>query len=264
MADARHPGRLLITGAAGRLGTVVRRGLGAKWQHLRLTDVRRIDETDPRAEVMLCDLRDANAVARLVAGVEAIVHFAGYPREAPWPQILENNLVPATLLWEAARATGVKRIVFASSNHAVGFNRRDDRSDPSHRARPDSRYGVAHAFSELMASLYADKFGIAAFAMRVGSMTPEPTDARMLATWLSPGDLVRLTEVGLTADYRFEIVYGISRNRLAWWDNARAFELGYAPADSADPWIPALVKEALGDPLADALQGGRYVLADDF
>lgn len=261
MPEVPHQGRLLITGAAGRLGTVVRRGLGAQWKHVRLTDVRPIEDPEPGADVMLCDLRDGDAIARLVEGVDAIVHFAGYPREAAWPQIIENNLVPGTLLWEAARAAGVKRIVFASSNHAVGFNRRDDKSDPSHRARPDSRYGVAHAFNELMAGLYADKFGLAAFAMRVGSMTAEPVDARMLATWLSPGDLVRLTEVGLTAEYRFEIVYGISRNRLAWWDNARAYELGYAPADSADAWIPALADKSLGDPLADALQGGSYVVA---
>lgn len=257
-----HPGRLLITGAAGRLGTVVRKGLGAQWQHLRITDLRSIDDPEPNAEVVVCDLRDGPAVSRIVEAVDAIVHFAGYPREAAWTQILASNVTPATLLWEAARNAGVKRIVFASSNHAVGWNRRDDPSDPGKRPRPDSRYGVGHAFTELMAGMYADRYGLAGFAMRVGSMCPEPTDARMLATWLSPGDLVRLTEVGLTADYSFEIVYGVSRNRLAWWNNARAYELGYAPADSADAWIEALKARTLDHPLADSLQGGRYVIPD--
>jgi uronate dehydrogenase len=257
----RH-GRLLITGAAGRLGTAVRKGLAAKWRHLRITDIRPIENPEPNAEVVMCDLGDADAVARVVEGVDAIAHFAGYPREASWAQILASNVTPATLLWESARAAGVARIVFASSNHAVGWNRRDDPSDPRFRSRPDSRYGVGHAFTEIMAGMYADKFGLAGFAMRVGSMCPEPTDSRMLATWLSPGDLVQLTEVGLTADYSFEIVYGISRNRLAWWGNARAYELGYAPADSADPWIDSLASKTLGHPMADSLQGGRYVLSD--
>jgi len=257
-----HDGRLLITGAAGRLGTAVRNGLAGTWRRMRLTDVRPIDDPQPGAEVMLGDLRDPDAVARLVDGVDAIVHFAGYPREAPWEQILASNVTPATLLWEAARAAGVARIVFASSNHAVGWNRREDASDPRFRARPDSRYGVGHAFTEIMAGMYADKFGLAGFAMRVGSMCPEPTDARMLATWLSAADLVRLTEVGLNAEYTFEIVYGISRNRLAWWDNARAYELGYAPADSADAWIDTLSSRTLGDARADALQGGVYVVSD--
>lgn len=255
-------GRLLITGAAGRLGTTVRNGLGANWRQLRITDVRPIENPEPNAEVVLCDLGDAEAVARLVAGVDAIVHFAGFPREAQWAQILSSNMTPATLLWESARAAGVKRIVFASSNHAVGWNRRDDPSDPRSRPRPDSRYGVGHAFTEIMAGMYADKFGLAGFAMRVGSVCPEPIDARMLSTWLSPGDLVRLTEAGLNADYTFEIVYGISRNRLAWWDNSRAYELGYAPADSADAWIESLASRTLGHHRADTLQGGLYVVSD--
>jgi uronate dehydrogenase len=195
-----------------------------------------------------------------VLGIAAIVHFAGYPREAAWPQILDTNIVPATHLWEGAKSARVQRIVFASSNHAVGFNERTANSDPRERARPDGRYGVGHAFNELMASMYADKFGVSAMAMRVGSMTPQPTDARMLSTWLSADDLVRLVEVGLTAAYRFEIVYGISRNRLAWWNNARAYELGYAPQDSADPWIDALANVVYGDPIADRVQGGLFAV----
>jgi uronate dehydrogenase len=130
------------------------------------------------------------------------------------------------------------------------------------RARPDSRYGVAHAFTENMASLYADKFGISAFGMRIGSMCPEPTDARMLSTWLSPGDLVRLVEVGLTADFHFELVYGVSRNQRCWWDNARAYTLGYEPRDSADGWIDALRDKTLPPGLAEEKQGGRYVLEE--
>lgn len=254
--------RLLVTGAAGRLGTVVRKGLAASWPCMRLTDIRPIEDVDPGHEVVECDLADPLAVAGLVHEVDAIVHFAGYPREAAWSRILASNLVPATHLWEAARNAGVNRIVFASSNHVVGFNARNDRSEVGQRARPDTRYGVAQAFTELMASMYADKYGMRGFAMRIGSMCPEPTDARMLSTWLSPADLVRLTQVGLAADYRFEIVYGISRNARAWWDNDRARELGYVPEDSADAWIGQLQDRTLDDPRAERLQGGRFAVDD--
>jgi uronate dehydrogenase len=254
-----HPGRLLITGAAGRLGTAVRRGLGARWRQLRLSDLRPIADPESHAEVVTCDLADAGAVDRLLEGVDAVVHLAGHPREGAWTQILGANLIPATHLWEAARKAGTQRVVFASSNHVVGFCERSFCIDAQLRPRPDSRYGVAHAFTENMASLYADKFGIKGFGMRIGSMCPEPTDARMLATWLSAGDLVRLVEVGLTADYHFELVYGVSRNQRSWWDNSRAHALGYAPRDSADPWISALQDKTLSDPMADRLQGGLYV-----
>lgn len=257
-----HPGRLLITGAAGRLGTAVRRGLGAQWPQLRLTDVRPIPDPEPHAEIVICDLADADAANRLLDGVDAVVHVAGYPREAPWPQILAQNLIPSTILWEAARRGGARRIVFASSNHAVGYEDRSTRADTGMRARPDSRYGVAHAFTESMASFYADKFGLSAFGMRIGSMCAEPTDARMLSTWLSPGDLVRLVDVGLTADFQFELVYGVSRNARCWWDNARAHALGYDPRDSADPWIDALCNKTLPPGLAEQKQGGRYVLEE--
>jgi uronate dehydrogenase len=255
-------GRLLVTGASGRLGTAVRRGLGGQWPLLRLTDVRAIADPEPHAEVVTCDLADAAAVDRLLVGVDAVVHFAGYPREAPWPQILASNVVPVTNLWEAARKAGTRRIVFASSNHVVGFNDRADPADPRVRARPDSRYGVAHAFTENLASFYADKFGIAGFGIRVGSMCEQPTDARMLATWLSPGDLVRLVAVGLSAEYHFELVYGVSRNARGWWNNARAYALGYDPQDRSDRWIDELAGSTLADPLAERLQGGRYVVEE--
>ena len=259
MADAVSPARLLITGAAGRLGTAVRHALGPRYPRLRLTDIRPIPEPEPHAEIVQCDLADAAAVTALLAGVDAVVHLSGYPREAPWPQIMATNILPACNLWEAARAAGTQRIVFASSNHVLGFKGRNEPSDATERPRPDTRYGIGHAFVENLASFHADKYGVRGFAIRVGSFGPEPRDARMLSTWLSPGDLSRLVEIGLHADYHFEIVYGVSRNTRSWWDNRRAEALGYAPADSADDWIARLECKMLGDALADERQGGLYV-----
>lgn len=258
MPDAVSRPHLLITGAAGRLGTAVRSILGPRYPRLRLTDIRPIPDAQPHAEVVQCDLADADAVHGLLAGIDAVVHVAGYPREAPWPQIMAANMLPACNLWEAARAAGTQRIVFASSNHVIGFKDRGEPSDATERPRPDTRYGIGHAFNENLASYYADKHGLRGFAIRVGSLTPEPTDMRMLSTWLSPGDLARLVEVGLTADYHFEIVYGVSRNTRSWWDNRRAESLGYAPVDSADAWADKLGDKLLGDALADRLQGGKY------
>jgi len=263
LANDTDPPRLLITGAAGRLGTAVRRRLGPRYPHLRLTDIRPIPDPEAHAEVVQCDLADADAVRRLLEGIDAVVHFSGYPRESSWAHIMQSNMVPACNLWEAARVAGTQRIVFASSNHAVGFKRRDEPSDGTERSRPDSRYGIGHAFTENLASFYADKHGVRGFAMRVGTFVPEPADARTLSTWLSPDDLAQLVEVGLTADYHFEIVYGVSRNSRSWWDNRRAEALGYTPVDSADGWADRLKALTLHDALADARQGGTYV-RDEF
>jgi uronate dehydrogenase len=254
--------RLLITGAAGDLGRVLRHRLAGAFPTLRLSDVAEMAPAAAGEEVVRCDLGDAWATAALCRDIDAIVHLGGRSTEAPWPEILHANITGAVNLWEAARLAGVRRIVFASSNHVVGLYGRGERLDHRVQPRPDSRYGLSKAFGEDLAALYALKHGVRALCIRIGTCVAKPTTARMLSTWLSHDDFERLIRVGLTADYRYEIVYGISRNRRAWWDNSNAYRLGYEPQDDAEVHAAELAGKTSDDPLAERFQGGAFVPPD--
>jgi uronate dehydrogenase len=251
--------RILITGAAGRLGSAMRRQFRGHFSLLRLSDIAPIEAAEAGEEVVPCDLGDAAAVEALCRDIDAIVHFGGCPRETNWPGILQSNIVGAINLWEGARKGGVDRVIFASSNHTVGLYRRSQRIDHESLPRPDSRYGLSKAFGEDLAALYAYKHGVRGFCMRIGSCVTMPNNVRALATWLSHADLERLVRVGLTADYTFEIVYGVSRNTRCWWDNSNAYRLGYDPQDNAEAFA-AQVSDIKGtDPLEEEFQGGAFV-----
>jgi uronate dehydrogenase len=254
--------RLLITGAAGALGAVLRRHLAGRYPQLRLSDRAPMGDAGPGEELVTCELGDGPAVERLLDGVDACVHLGGQPVEAPWPVVHEANILGAINLWEAARKAGTRRIVFASSNHAIGFHPRTRKLDHESPARPDSRYGLSKAFGEDLALYYANKHGIGAMCMRIGSARERPIDARMLATWQSLRDFCQLVEVGLAADYVYEIVYGVSDNPRSWWDNRNALRLGYRPQDSAEAWAAELEGVLANDPIADAYQGGAFCSAD--
>lgn len=197
--------RILVTGAAGKVARSVRAQIAAQCTELRLTDILPFEATGANQEVIVADLADAGALPALLDGVDAVVHFAGYPREASWQVLLDANIRTVINLWEASVAAGVQRILYASSNHAVGYYPRSEKIDAAVPARPDGRYGATKVFMEAVAQLYADKSGLKAFGMRIGYCGPEPLDARMLSHWLHPEDLAQLIEVGLTADYHHEI-----------------------------------------------------------
>ena len=254
--------RLLITGAAGALGAVLRHHLAGRYPHLRLSDRQPLGEAGAGEELVVCDLADAAAVDRLLEGVDACVHLGGQPVEADWPTLMASNIAGCVNLWEAARKTGTRRILFASSNHAIGFYPRSTRIDHTSPAKPDSRYGLSKAFGEDLGLTYANKHGISCLAMRIGSCTKEPRDERMLSTWLSLPDWCRLVEAGLEADYVYEVVYGVSANPRSWWDNANAYRLGYRPQDNAETFADRLVGKVSGDPVSDAHHGGTFVGAD--
>lgn len=254
--------RLLITGAAGRLGSVLRDAFAGRVPALRLSDRVELGERRHGEEHLVADLADAPAVETMLEGVDAVVHLGGQPVEADWPTVLRSNIMGCINLWEAARKAGSKRIVFASTNHAIGFHRRSTRLDHRSPARPDSRYGTSKAFGEDLALYYANKHGIRGFCMRIGSCFPEPSDERMLSTWLSYGDFVRLVEVGLVADYHYEIVYGVSANRRSWWDNSRAFALGYRPQDDAERWARRMAGRRSVVAIDEQFQGGFYCSPD--
>lgn len=251
-------GTVVLTGAAGRLGAALRAPLSAQCAALRLLDraplqAERVNETVYRAE-----LTDASALRDAMHGAQAVVHFAGYPREADWPTLLAANVAGVAALWDAARDAGVQRIVYASSNHAVGFYPRSVSIDHTDLPLADSRYGVTKVFMEALAACYAEKYGLAGFGIRIGSCTPVPGDARSLAHWIHPDDLAALVVVGLGCPSPHEVVFGVSNNARSWYDNRRALELGYQPRHSADAWAEGLAAQTTGNPISEHFQGGSF------
>ncbi|MEO7401049.1 MAG: NAD(P)-dependent oxidoreductase, partial [Polaromonas sp.] len=215
--------KLLLTGAAGGLGKMLRERLKANCSVLRLSDVQAFGEAGPAEEVVLADLADAEAVNAMVKGVDAIVHLGGMSVEGPFEPIFQANILGIYHLYEAARQHGVKRVVFASSNHVTGFYRQDQTLTADHPARPDGLYGVSKAFGEDLSRFYFDRYGIETACVRIGSSYAEPRDRRMLATWLSFDDLHRLITACLsTPVLGHSIVFGMSDNAVTWWDNSRA------------------------------------------
>jgi uronate dehydrogenase len=178
--------------------------------------------------------------------------------------ILRANIIGCYNLFEAARRNGVKRVLFASSNHATGFYKRDEKIDHRVYPKPDSRYGVSKAFGEQIGSLCADKYGMEVFCMRIGNVTVAPPDKRRLSNWISPRDFARLVSVGIDhPNISFEIVYGVSDNKRSWYDNANAHRLGYQPQDDAERYAAeVMAKEKPGDSRAEMYQGGNFVFAE--
>jgi uronate dehydrogenase len=260
--------RLLLTGAAGGLGKELRQRLKPHAEILRLSDIAPMDAAQgPAEEVVTCDLADKAGVHDLVEGVDAILHFGGISTEHAFEPILEANIRGTFNLYEAARRHGVRRIVFASSNHVIGFYRQDQRIDASVPQRPDSYYGLSKAFGEDLATFYFDRYGIETVSIRIGSSFPEAQNRRMLATWLSYEDLTDLILRSLTTpDVGHTIVYGASDNRDSWWDNRLAAHLGFQPKDNSEQFrakVEAQPMPAADDP-SMVYQGGAFVATGPF
>jgi uronate dehydrogenase len=258
--------RILISGAAGVIATRLRALLRDDYPAIRLTDVVRPQELAASEEFVAADLADFAAVERAVAGIDSIVHLGGISVEADWESILQANIIGTRNLFEAARRQGVKRIVFASSNHAIGFYPRRRRIGTPAPVRPDSRYGVSKAFGEALAALYADKHGLRVLCIRIGNATDKPVDKRRLSIWVHPEDLAQLVRIGLEhPSLHYEVVYGISDNERGWWDNEPAFRLGYRPQHHSEDFRDdalAAERDREPDPIGDALQGGAFASAE--
>ncbi|MDP4300764.1 NAD-dependent epimerase/dehydratase family protein [Leptothrix discophora] len=261
-------GRLLLTGAAGGLGQALRPRLKAYCDTLRLSDVADLGTPADGEELVRAPLEDAAAVQALLAGVDAVVHLGGVSTEQAWQPILQANIIGTYHLYEAARRHGVRRIVFASSNHVTGFYRQDEVISPQDPVRPDGLYGLSKAFGENLAQLYFDRHGIETVSVRIGSSFPAPKNRRMLATWMSFDDLERLVMASLTAPVvGHTIVYGMGDNATTWWDNTSARHLGWRPQESSEPFRPAV--EA-AEPVLDRndpaviYQGGPFVRTGPF
>jgi uronate dehydrogenase len=253
---------ILITGAAGGIGTRLRQLLKGAYPKIRLSDVRAPSDLGADEEFVQAELADLRQVERAVAGVDGIVHLGGFATEGPWDTILNANIVGCYNLFDAAHRAGVKRVVFASSNHAVGFYPRQRKIGPDEPVRPDSRYGVSKVFGEAVAAMYAYKHGMRNTCLRIGNFGDQPIDRRRLAIWLKPEDLVQLIRIGLDhPDLRYEIFFGNSDNERSWWDNEAAFRYGYRPSGRAEEFRDtALAAQAKlpPDPVGDWYQGGDY------
>jgi len=255
---------VLITGAAGDVGTHLRRELAGRYQ-LRVSDIKPIKNLARGEKYVRGDVSKLPDMLRASKGVDAIVHLGAWPVEGDWPLILSSNIVGGYNAFEAARRNGVKRVVFASSNHAVGFYRRDETIDHGAQPRPDSRYGVSKAFGEALGALYAHKYGLEVLAIRIGNVNPEPVDKRRLAIWISPRDIAQLVAIGIDhPEIKFEIVYGVSDNHRAWYDNSNAYRLGYRPLDKSEAWAADTLAKHVDDanPLVELYQGGTFVAAE--
>jgi uronate dehydrogenase len=251
---------ILLTGAAGGIGTHLRRELQGKY-HLRLTDIRPIGSLGRDESFVEGDIGSLDDMARASKGVDAVVHMGGLSMEGAWEDILSANIVGCYNVFEAARLNGVKRFLFATSNHAAGFYRRDQVIDHRVYPKPDSRYGVSKVFGEAMGSLYADKYGMEVFCIRIGNVNETPLDSRRLSIWLSPRDMAQLVTIGIEhQEIRFEVVYGVSGNKRSWYDNSNAERLGYRAMDDSERFAPdILANERAGNPLGELYQGGAFV-----
>lgn len=258
--------RLLITGAAGRLGTQLRRGLAPLARKVRLADVVPVQNLAPNEEALTFDLADEAAVHSACEGVDAIIHFGGIALERGWEEILNANIRGSYHIYEGARKHGVRRVIYASSVHAIGYHRLEDQIDTNAPHRPDGLYGLSKCFVEDLGQLYWDKFGIETAALRIFSSFPEPADRRMLWSWLSYDDCIRLVTAALTAPrVGFTLSFGISDNRVKPVDNRMAGHLGFQPQDNTEPFRAAIeAKTPAPDPKAAAVMhlGGWFIDLD--
>ncbi|WP_378787026.1 NAD-dependent epimerase/dehydratase family protein [Nonomuraea fastidiosa] len=256
--------RILMTGAAGKVGKLLRPRLAREGRTLRLSDIHPV-EPGPGEEWVTADLADPGAVAEAMKGVDAVLHLGGQSREHPWADIVRANIDGTQVLLEAARAEGVQHLVLMGSHHAAGFHTRPkDGADLPDYAfpRPDTFYGVSKVVMEALGSLYHDRFGMHITVIRLGTCNEGPVDTRGLATWISPDDLTRLVKAGLTAE-GYHVVWGVSDSPRRWWSLEEAKAIGYVSRDSSEQFAPALIAEQgepdLSDPVHDRA-GGIFTL----
>lgn len=249
--------RVLITGAGGRFGAVMRTGLARPGRIIHSSDIVAIPEAADGELVSRGDLSDLGVALEVVRDVDAVLHTAGIPDEAPFDDLMESNIRATYNVFEAARRNGVPRVIFTSSAHVVGFYPRSQPVDEHDPPRPDSLYGVTKVFGEGIGSLYSSKYGLDVACLRIGSFRKEPEDTRQLSTWLSPRDAVHLVDRCLDAErLGFTIVYGLSDNSTKWWSDSTSHILGFHPVDDAADFAQA-VHDA--EPRSgDAWQGGIF------
>ena len=244
-----HFNRILLTGAAGRLGTELRKGLAPLATHIRLSDREPIPEPGGHEEVFMAELGDYDAAMEMTRDVDAIVHFGGAVFEGKFETILDSNIRGSYNIYEGARKNGVPRVIYASSVHAIGYHELEAHIDADSPIRPDSLYGVSKTFVESLSRLYWDKFGIESLCLRIFSSFPEPTDRRMLWSWMSFQDCVGyVTQALIAPRIGHTIAFGLSDNRLKAVDDRKAGHIGYRPQDNTEAFRNRIESEVQAAP----------------
>ncbi len=257
--------RVLITGAAGAIGTALRAGLRSSWHHLRLTDIHPVQNVSDNEEAIVADIADRPALDAMMQDVRAVVHLAGVIGNFDLETLFRVNARGLFDVFEAARIAGVKRIVFASSNHAFGCYPITERVSPAMPPRPDSLYGVFKVLGETMLRNYYDRHGISSVSLRIGTYRPLPVDQRSLATWLSPADVAQLVDLSLRhPDPGCMVVNGYSNNTRLKTHDPNWAVLGYQPRDNAEDHREMLREKGIDVEAADRNEwewpehGGSY------
>ncbi|MSO90092.1 MAG: NAD(P)-dependent oxidoreductase [Acetobacteraceae bacterium] len=255
-----HPHPVLLTGASGKLGRLLAKALSAHGWRLRLTDISPFPDPLPSgAEFTRADLEDGVTILKLAEGCSTILHFGGVATEHPFEDIIGPNIRGLYHIYEAARREQA-RVIFASSNHSIGFYDRTDSITPEQPFRPDGYYGLSKAYGELIGRLYWDKHGVESIFVRIGSAYPKPIDARMLATWLSYDDLAAMmTRCVLAEKVECHVIWGASNNaRMTWWQGDARQNIGWAPKDSADAYADQMASKVSSNPVAERHMGGAF------
>ena len=254
--------RVLITGAAGVIGCCLRAGLKGVYDELRLADIAPQQPAGPGETVLRTDIRDIAALETAMQSIDCVVHLAGIPVEGPWETVRDLNIDGCYNAFEAAYRQGVKRFIFASSNHAVGFHSREKVLDGNVLPRPDTRYGASKVFGEALGRLYADKHGLSVACLRIGTfrVPDEPAESRQLLSWISHRDMAQLVRRCIDhPDYHYLVAYGVSNNRRSRWSNAGVDFLGYRPQDDSEIFAERiLAKGMVEDPIAARFHGGFF------
>jgi len=253
---------IAMTGAAGGVGRMLRPLLRERYDLVLSDRTAAPDDLAEGERWVSADLADRAALGEALGGTEGVVHLGGQSVEADFETVKAANIEGLHNLFETCRSEGVGRVVFASSNHAVGFYPRTRRIGIDEPVRPDGYYGLSKAFGEAMGALYADKFGLRVLSIRIGNVAERPADRRRLAIWLHPEDLLQLCVIGLEHPaLHHAIVYGASRCERAWWDNGTAYALGYRPRHAAEDHVEHALAEQEKlppDPIGDRFQGGTF------
>lgn len=249
---------ILITGAAGIVGTGLRREFAADGRKLVLLDRQAVADLRAHERAVVADIGDREALRQAMQGVRAVIHLAGCTTDADIDSQIEGNVRGTYNVFEAARDAGVERVVYASSHHAVGYYPRERRIGTDVLMRPDSRYGLTKGFGEQVGALFADKYGLRVLCVRIGFVNDKPVDRRRLSIWSSWRDLAQLVRIGLDHEaLRYAVVYGVSGNTRNFFDNHTAFQLGYRPQDDAEAFAAEVMSEV---PPEDPARVGTHAM----
>jgi len=256
--------KVALSGADGQLGKFLRRSLLAQDIHLRSAGLRPLEPLHPEEDLTHGDLCDPEIVDRLLQGVDVLIHMAGTSVERPLPDIVQNNLFALHAVYEGARRHRLKRVVFASSNHAVGMHETSERLTLDCDFRPDGLYGLSKMWGEGLARLYWDKHGIESICVRIGSALERPTEFRHLSTWFGLEDLLRFINCCIeTPNVGFITAWGVSNNSRSYWTPTGCEALGYRPVQNSEEFVSHIMQQQ--DPL-DAIgqryQGGSFAAFD--